>query len=673
MPEKPTADDLRLVADTLRGLAMDGTQSAKSGHPGMPMGMADVAAVLWLRYLNHCPDRPDWPGRDRFVLSAGHGSMLLYGLLHLSGYDLPLDELRRFRQWNSRTPGHPEYGETPGVETTTGPLGQGCGNAVGMALAERMLAARFNTPDFQPADHMTYVIASDGDMMEGLSHEAFSLAGHLGLSNLVVFYDYNHITIEGATDLAYSDDVKRRFQGYHWNVLEIDAHDVEQVDKAVRKARREKTRPTLVICRAHIGYKSPNKQDSAAAHGEPLGEDEVRAVKEVMGFPPDQAFYVPERVRALFDARRRTLKRRAAAWDRKFRAYADAAPDRAAAWTAFHENRLPEDLAARLPNFDPGTPVATRNASGKVIQALADAVPQLVGGSADLAPSTKTLIDGSADIGPGAFEGRNFRFGIREHAMAAMLNGIMLHGGFRAFGATFFVFADYCRPSLRLACIMKLPVIYVFTHDSFNVGEDGPTHEPVEQLASLRAMPNMTCIRPSDATETAAAWLAALRNTTGPTALLLTRQKLDVIDRSRYPSADGLARGAYILWESGAGAPELILIASGSEVGMTLRAAEQLAAETGRRIRVVSMPSWELFDAQPADYRERVLPAACRARLAVEAGVRQGWDAYLGPEGRMLAMTRYGASAPYAVLQKEFGFTAENIAAEARRLLDGAA
>jgi len=667
MTTKLTRDDLVLTANTIRGLAMDGVQQARSGHPGMPMGMADVAAVLWLKYLVHCPTDPAWADRDRFVLSAGHGSMLLYSLLHLSGYDLPMGELQTFRQWSSRTPGHPEYGHTPGVETTTGPLGQGCGAAVGMALAERMLAERFNTDERQPVDHFTYVIASDGDLMEGLSHEAFALAGHLGLNKLIVFYDDNRITIEGATSLAYSDDVRRRFQGYHWNVTETDAHDYEQIEKAVRRARREKRRPTLVICHSHIAHGSPNKHDTASAHGEPLGEEEVAAAKRNLGLPESEPFYVPERVRDLFAVRRRALKRKAARWERAFAKYGAAHPDRAEAWRRHFEDVLPDDVGACLPAFDLAKPVATRAASGKVIQCLAQALPQLVGGSADLAPSTKTLIAEAASVAPDGFAGRNFHFGIREHAMAAILNGMMLHGGFRVFGATFFVFADYARPSIRLAALMQLPVIYVFTHDSVYVGEDGPTHQPVEQLASLRAMPNLTLIRPADATETAAAWLAALRNRTGPTALLLTRQSLPVLDRAVYPPASGVERGAYVLWQSAAGEPDLILMASGSEVALGLEAARQLASDT--HVRVVSMPSWELFEKQPPAYREEVLPGACRARLAIEAGARMGWERYTGERGRVLAMDRFGASAPYKVLAEKFGFTAGNVVRIAREIL----
>jgi len=663
---KYAKEDLTIIANTIRGLAMDGVQKAKSGHPGLPMGMADVATVLWLKYLNHCPTRSDWVNRDRFVLSGGHGSMLLYSLLHLAGYDLPLSELQQFRQWGSKTPGHPEAGHTAGVETTTGPLGQGCGNGVGMALAEQMLAVRFNTPDLQPVDHHTFVFAGDGDFMEGISHEAFSLAGHLGLHKLILFYDSNKITIEGSTDLAYSDDVKRRFQGYRWNVIEIDGHDYDQIDKAIRKALRAEDKPTIIICRTHIAHGSPNKHDTAEAHGAPLGDDEVKASKKNLGLPENEFFHVPARTRELFAARLKQLQRKANAWDKLFAQYAAANPDKARQWDVFMKNELPANIEALLPKFDVAKPVATRSASGKVIQALADAIPNLVGGSADLSPSTMTMMDKYPSVGPRAYAGRNFHFGIREHAMGAVLNGMALHGGFRVFGATFFVFADYCRPAIRLAAIMKLPVIYVFTHDSFYVGEDGPTHEPVEQLASLRCIPGMTTIRPADPTESAAAWVAALKNSTGPTAMLLTRHNLNVLDRSVYPAASNLEKGAYTLWQSGQGAPAVLLIASGSEVELALSAAKKLAGECN--VRVVSMPSWELFEKQPDAYKQEVLPPACSCRLAVEAGVSMGWTKYVGPRGRTLCMDRFGASAPYKVLAEKFGYTADNVVAIVREM-----
>jgi transketolase len=666
MAVKITPEDFELAANTIRGLAMDGVQKANSGHPGMPMGMADVASVLFLKHLIHCPSDPTWPDRDRFVLSAGHGSMLLYSLLHLSGYDLPMDELQSFRQLDSKTPGHPEYGETVGVETTTGPLGQGCGNGAGMALAERMLAARFNTDEHTLVDHYTYVICGDGDLMEGVSHEAFSLAGHLGLNKLIVFYDSNRITIEGSTDLAYSDNVRRRFQGYNWNVLEIDAHDYTQIDRAIRRAKREKTRPTLVIANSHIGKGSPNKQDTHDSHGAPLGEEEIALTKQALGMPPD-LFHVPERVREVFDARARSLKRKANKWRREFKAYTAANAESAASWNAALDNALPANLESYLPEFPAGSAVATRSASGKVIQGMTRAVPYLVGGSADLAPSNKTHIDDGGDVGPGAFAGRNLHFGIREHAMAAMQNGMTLHGGLRVYSATFFVFADYFRPAIRLAALMKLPVIYVLTHDSFYVGEDGPTHEPVEHLASLRCIPGVTMIRPADPTETAAAWVAAMKNTTGPTAIALTRQNLPVIDRTVHPPAASLEKGAYTLWQSGEGLPDMIVVGTGSEVDLALQAARRYGDQCN--IRVVSMPSWELFEAQPEAYREEVLPAACGKRIAVEAGISQGWDRYVGLGGRTISLDRFGASGPYKQLAEKFGFTVDNVASVIQSML----
>jgi transketolase len=664
-------DDLLLAANTIRGLAMDGVQKAKSGHPGMPMGMADVAAVLWLKHLKHNPADPNWPDRDRFVLSGGHGSMLLYSLLHLAGYDLPLEELMQFRQWKSRTPGHPEFGHTAGVETTTGPLGQGCANGVGMALAERMRAARFNVPEAAVVDHYTYVFCGDGDLMEGISHEAFSLAGHLKLNRLIVFYDHNGITIEGGTPLAYSDDVKKRFHGYNWNVIEIDGHDHAQIDRAIRRAKRSADKPTIIVCRTTIGKGSPNKQGTSHVHGEPLGDEEVKVSKRALGMPEDQFFQVPQKVRDAFAARAAALRRQQKQWNFRFDGWKAAHPDKAAAWDQAAELKLPENLESVLPVFDPAKPVATRNASGKVIQSLAKAMPYLVGGSADLAPSTKTLIDGAGDIEAGTYGNRNFRFGIREHAMCGILNGMALHGGFRVFGATFFVFFDYCKPSVRLAAMMKLPVIYVFTHDSFYVGEDGPTHEPVEHIPALRCIPGMTVIRPADPTETAAAWVAALRNATGPTALLLTRHDLPVLDRTQFPPASLVEKGAYTLWQSKPGKPDLVIMATGSEVGLALAAGKELAAS--HSVRVVSMPSWELFERQPQSYRDEVLPPDCRARVAVEAAIPLGWERYVGDSGRVVAMTGFGASAPYKVLAEEFGFTPANVATVAREVLVKAA
>ncbi len=666
---KISKEDLTLAANTVRCLAADGVQKANSGHPGMPMGMADVATNLYLNHLVHSPSDPNWFNRDRFVLSAGHGAMLAYSMLHLSGYDLSIDDLKSFRQWESKTPGHPEYGHTAGVETTTGPLGQGISTAVGIALAERMMADRFNMEGMDIVDHYTYVICGDGDLMEGISHEACSFAGHLGLNKLIVFYDSNSITIEGRTELAVSDDAKKRFQSYNWNVIEIDGHDFDQIEKATRRAKREKSRPTMIICTSQIGKGSPNKVDTSSAHGEPLGDDEVKATKRNLGFPEDESFVVPEKVRELFATRQRSLKRQANKWKKLLKAYGEAHPEKRTQMHTHITQQLPENTAALLPEFPVDTAVATRSASGKVIQELSRAFSWLVGGSADLAPSTKTLIDAADSIKPGAFCGSNLHFGVREHAMGAIINGMTLHGGFRVFGATFFVFSDYCRPAIRLAAIMKLPVIYVFTHDSFYVGEDGPTHEPIEHIASLRCMPGVTVIRPADPTETGAAWIAALKNTDGPTALLFTRQNLKVIDRTKFPAAENLEKGAYTLWQSAEGTPDVVLVASGSEVELALEAAQTLAGECC--IRVVSMPSWELFELQDEAYRKEVIPPAAKVRMAIEAGASMGWSKYIGEDGLTLCMDRFGASAPYKVLAEKFGYTPGNVVSIVKAKLNG--
>ncbi|MCX7818645.1 MAG: transketolase [Kiritimatiellae bacterium] len=662
--------NLQLVANTIRGLAMDAVERAKSGHPGMPMGMADVAAVLWLKYLKHDPADPDWPDRDRFVLSAGHGSMLLYSLLHLAGYDLPIEELQRFRQLGSRTPGHPEHGDTPGVETTTGPLGQGSGNAVGMAIAERMLAARFNVAGEPPVvDHRTWVIAGDGCLMEGISHEVFSLAGHLRLGRLIVFYDSNRITIEGSTELACSDDARRRFEAYGWAVQEIDGHDFAQIEAAIERALASEDRPHLILTHTHIAQGAPHLRDSHEAHGAPLGPEEVRAAKLNLGLPTDREFYVPDEVRAMFAARREQMAALHERWRRTFRRWKAAHPELAAQWSAAMKGEIPSDIESALPTFDPAKPVATRAASGKTLQALAPRIPWLVGGSADLAPSNNTYLTGLGDIAAGAFGGRNFHFGVREHGMAAIMNGIALHGGFRIYGATFLVFSDYARPAIRLAAMMRLPVIYVFTHDSIFVGEDGPTHQPIEHMAALRAIPNLVVIRPADAAETAAAWAVALRHREGPVALLLTRQAVPVLDRASLPPASEIARGGYVLWESRPGSkPELVIIATGSEVAPSLEAARQLAQQDGRAVRVVNLASWELFERQPRTYRNRVIPPGCRRRLAVEAGWPLGWERYVGLSGRVLGIRRFGASGPAKAVGEFFGMTTAHILAAAREM-----
>lgn len=661
--------NLQLIANTIRGLAIDGVQKANSGHPGMPMGTADFATVLFLKFLNHDPADPAWPDRDRYVQSAGHGSMLMYSLLHLSGYDLALEELKNFRQWGSRTPGHPEYGMTPGVETTTGPLGQGCGNAVGMALAEAMLAERFNRPGHTLVDHYTYVLAGDGDLMEGISHEAFALAGHLGLHKLIVFYDSNRITIEGSTDLAYCDDVRKRFEGYQWNVLDVDGHDLAALEQVMHQARAERQRPTLIIGRTTIGKGSPHMAGNSESHGSPLGAEEVKATKRALGMPEEKDFYIPDEVRAAFAARRRETQAAHAAWRQRSDAYAKAHPDLWDLWRKGQEGHVPADLATRLPVFPSDKPMATRSASGKVLQELAKAMPHLVGGSADLAPSTSTLLKDGGSVGPHRYGGRNLHFGIREHGMAAVVNGMCLHHGFHVFGATFLVFSDYCRPSLRLAAIMEIPAITVFTHDSVFLGEDGPTHQAVEHLASLRAIPHMTVLRPGDANETAHAWLAALQQRKGPSLLILSRQNMPVLDRKDLAPASMVAQGAYVLWQSG-GAPQVILIGTGSELQLALQAGRQLAAE-GVAVRVVSMPSWELFERQPPAVRDAVLPPSCDCRVAVEAGASMGWARYVGANGRTVTLDRYGASAPCQILAEKFGFTVANVVHVAREALAG--
>ena len=655
----------QLCVNTIRTLAMDSVQKANSGHPGMPMGMADAAYVLWTQFLKHNPANPAWPDRDRFVLSAGHGSMLLYSLLHLTGYDLPLEQLQQFRQWDSMTPGHPEYGDTPGVETTTGPLGQGFANGVGMALAERLLASQFNRPGFTLVDHYTYAIVSDGDLMEGISHEAASLAGHLGLGKVIYLYDDNHITIEGDTALAFSEDVHRRFEAYGWHVQAVDGHDRAAVTDAIRQAQAETEQPSIILCRTHIAYGSPNKQDTAGAHGSPLGPDEVRLTKEALGWPPEAQFLIPDEALAHFRQALEQGARAQQAWDELFVRYEEEHPALAAEWKRRLAGELPAGWEESLPTFTPEDgPIATRAAGGKIMAALAPALPELVGGSADLHPSTKTYLSAYPAVENGKYGARNLHFGVREHTMGGILNGMALHGGFRPYGSTFLVFSDYMRPSIRLAALMEQPVIYVFTHDSIFVGEDGPTHQPVEHIASLRSIPGLTVLRPADANETVAAWHTLLEHRAGPVALLLSRQKLPVLAEV---DAGGVARGGYVLAD--AEDPQVILIGSGSEVE-TILGTQKLLAEEGIAARVVSMPSWELFEAQPQEYRESVLPPEVTARVAVEAGVPLGWERYVGPQGAIVALDRFGASAPYKVLAEEFGFTPETVVARAKTLLE---
>jgi transketolase len=666
----PHHDNLdQLCINTIRTLAMDAVQKAKSGHPGLPMGAAAMAYVLWTRFLKHNPANPAWPDRDRFVLSAGHGSMLLYSLLHLTGYDLPLEQLKNFRQWGSQTPGHPEHGLTPGVETTTGPLGQGFGNGVGMAITERFLAAYFNRPGHTIVDHYTYAIVSDGDLMEGVASEAASLAGHLKLGKLIYLYDDNRISIEGSTDLTFTEDRALRFQAYGWHVQQVDGNDLEAVAAALRAAQAETERPSLIIARTTIGYGSPHKQGTAEAHGEPLGEDEVKATKEALGWPLEPAFYIPAEALARFRQAIPRGQECEADWQRRFAAYAQDYPDLAAEWERAQKGELPAGWDADIPTF-PADPkgMATRAASGTVMNAFAPRLPLFIGGSADLAPSTRTLLKGTGNFAAGHYGNRNMRFGVREHAMGAILNGMALHRGVIPFGATFFVFSDYMRPAIRLAAITRLPVIYVFTHDSIGVGEDGPTHQPVEHLAALRAIPHLTVIRPADANETAVAWKVAVEHREGPVALILTRQNVPIFDRTRYASAEGLRRGAYIMAEADNGEPDIILIGTGSEVQLVLAAREELAKK-GIAARVVNMPSWELFDRQSRAYRESVLPPEVTARLAVEAGVPQGWHRYVGLSGDVIGLERFGASAPYQVIMQHLGLTVENVVARALRLL----
>ncbi len=665
---KPSKLD-QLCINTIRCLAMDAVQKANSGHPGLPMGAAAMAYVLWTRFLRHNPRNARWPNRDRFVLSAGHGCMLLYSLLHLTGYDLSLEEIKQFRQWGSKTPGHPEHLLVEGIETTTGPLGQGFTNGVGMAIAGKYLAARFNRPGHEVVDYKIYAIVSDGDLMEGVASEAASLAGHLGLDNLIYLYDNNHISIEGSTDLAFTEDRGKRFEAYGWFVQDLpDGNDLDAVDRAIRAAQAEKGRPSLIIARTHIAYGSPNKQDTAGAHGSPLGEEEVSLTKQNLGWPLEPKFYIPEEALEHFREAIDRGARADAEWQKRLEAYRREFPDLAKEWDGFVRGELPEGWKSKIPVFKPSDgPLATRQASGKVLNAIAPGLPTLIGGSADLAPSTDTLLKGVADFQKGSYSGRNLRFGVREHAMGGILNGMAL-SGLVPYGATFLIFSDYTRPTIRLAALMEVRSIFVFTHDSVFLGEDGPTHQPIEHLPALRAIPNLCLIRPADANETAVAWRVAIERRGGPVALALTRQSLPVFDREKFSSAEGLARGAYVMAREKGDSPEIILIASGSEVALALEACEKLSAE-GVSARAVSMPSWDLFEKQPPAYKDEVLPPSVTARLAIEAASPFGWDRYVGPRGAVIGMTRFGASAPYKVLAEKFGFTAASIVRQARELL----
>ena len=671
--------------NTIRFLSVDAVQQANSGHPGLPLGAAPMAYALWTRLLKHNPRNPLWFDRDRFVLSAGHGSMLLYSLLHLTGYDLPLDEIKRFRQWGSKAPGHPERGQTPGVETTTGPLGQGFANAVGMAIAEAQLAARYNRPDFAVIDHATYVLAGDGDLMEGVVAEAASLAGHLRLGKLTCLYDDNRVTLAAGTDMSFTEDRARRFEAYGWHTVTVaDGNDLAAIDAALRAARAETARPSLILVRTHIGYGSPNKHDSFEAHGSPLGADEVRLTKQKLGWPTEPSFLIPETALAHFRAALLRGAEAEAAWNDHMGAYAHAYTDLAQELQRTVRGELPPSWDADIPVFPADAKgLATRVASGKIMNAVAPRLPALVGGSADLNPSTHTALKGLGDFNPLAgkeadtqgssgggwsYAGRNLHFGVREHAMGAIVNGLAVHGGTIPYGSTFLIFSDYMRPPIRLAALMGLPVVHVFTHDSIAVGEDGPTHQPIEQLAALRAIPNLTVIRPGDANETAVAWRVALETRDRPVLLVLSRQNLPTLDRNVYAPADGLRRGAYVLLDAPDENPKLILIASGSEVSLIVAAAERLQTQ-GIAVRCVSMPSWELFEAQPAEYRSTVLPPALSARLAVEAGVSQGWHRYVGSAGDVLAVDRFGTSAPGETVLSEYGFTVDEVCRRAATLV----
>ncbi|HZW37711.1 MAG TPA: transketolase [Ignavibacteriaceae bacterium] len=657
-----------LAVNTIRLLAADGVQKAKSGHPGMPMGCAPIAYVLYSKYIKHNPANPKWANRDRFILSAGHGSMLLYSILHLCGYDLSIDDLKNFRQWGSKTPGHPENTHTPGVEVTTGPLGQGFANAVGIALAEKHFAEIFNKDDLKLIDHYVYGICSDGDLMEGVSHEAASFAGHLKLGNLIFFYDDNQITIDGSTELSFSDKTAQRFEAYNWHVQTVnDVNDIDALEKAITAAQNVKDKPSLIVTKTHIGFGSPNKQDSSEAHGSALGDEEVKLTKKNLGWDENKFFYVPDEVyKAFADVKSKGAKLEND-WNDLRNKYAEKYPEDAKKFEDFMSSKYREWEKA-LPKFELDEKgIATRVASGKTLNAIASYLPGLIGGSADLTPSNNTHLKDFDEIKPGSYKGRNIHFGIREHGMASILNGMALYGGFIPFGATFLIFSDYLRPAIRLGALSKIKVIYVFTHDSIGLGEDGPTHQPIEQLASLRAIPNVVVVRPADANETVYAWKAAIKHKESPFILALTRQNLPTLDLNKYNIAEGVERGAYILKDS-EGTPELILMASGSEVSLALKAGEKLEAE-GMKVRVVSFPSWQLFEKQSEEYKKKILPSSVTARLSIEAGVELGWSKYTGVKGASISIEKFGSSAPDKILFEKYGFTVDNVYAKAKELL----
>ncbi len=659
-----------LCIQTIRFLSVEAVQKAKSGHPGMPMGMAPAAYVLWTKYMKHNPANPKWHNRDRFVLSAGHGSALLYSLLHLTGYDLSLNELKNFRQWGSKTPGHPEYDPELGVEVTTGPLGQGISNAVGMAIAQKYLANYFNRENLPVIDYKIYVIASDGDLQEGVASEASSLAGHLGLDNLIVVYDDNHISIDGDTDLSFTEDRAKRYEAYGWNVQTVkgDGNDMAAFEKALKNAEGEKQRPTLIKLRTHIAYGSPNKQDTAGAHGAPLGDDEIKLIKENFGWDPEKSFHVPEEVSSYMREVAAKGAEAQKAWDEMFEDYSKKYPDLAEQFRDAAAGKVGANLDEILPEFEAGSSVATRKASKKILDALMPKLPLVMGGSADLTPSNLTLFAGGKDFQKDARDGRYIRFGIREHAMGAIMNGISVSGLARAYGGTFLVFSDYMRGAIRVAALSKYPTIFVFTHDSIGVGEDGPTHQPVEHTAALRAIPNLLVFRPADANETVQAWKFALEHRDGPVALLFTRQGLTVLDQDKYNSAANLNKGAYVL--AGEDNPDVLLLASGSEIGIALEAAEKLSAD-GVTAQVVSMPCWELFEEQSKEYKDSVIPPETKARVGIEAGVELGWSKWLGDNGIFIGMSSFGASAPAKICFEKFGITVDNVVKAVKESIAG--
>jgi transketolase len=674
----PSIDNIdQLSINTIRFLSVDGVQKANAGHPGMPMGCAPIAYILFTKFMKHNPANPKWLNRDRFVLSAGHGSMLLYSTLHLCGYNIPMEQLKLFRQWGSITPGHPEFGLTPGVETTTGPLGQGFANAVGMAIAQEYLAAKFNKDDIKLLDHYIYGICSDGDLMEGISHEAASLAGHLKLGKIIFFYDNNGITIDGSTSLAFSEDVGKRFEAYGWHVQHIeDVNDLNVIETAVKNAQAANDKPSIIVTKTHIGFGSPHKQDTSGAHGSPLGEEEVKLTKKNLGWPEEPAFFVPDEVRKHFKTIVISGKEEENKWNLLFIKYREKYPEESKLFIDMMNGDLSDEWKSKLPVFkDDGKKLATRAASGKVLNSIAASLPALIGGSADLEPSNNTYLKEYKNFSAENRHGRNFHFGIREHGMAGILNGMAAYGGIIPYGGTFLIFSDYLRPAIRLGSISKIRPIYVFTHDSIGLGEDGPTHQPIEQIASLRAIPGVVIIRPADANETSYAWQAAIEHKGSPVALILTRQGLPVLDQGKYPSAKNLLKGAYILWESipqekdSKGTPELILLASGSEVGITLKAAGILESE-GIKVRVISFPSWELFERQSKEYKDSVLPPSVKARVSIELGIKQGWEKYTGDSGESISIEKFGASAPIEILMEKYGFTTENIVETAKKALN---